>query len=189
MIDVLVTRRLAWLVLRDVNRTIGGGFAAIELMRRSAARDGWLDDRGHALLTAVSRLTPGTNVIAYSVGLGWLVSGWLGAAVALLAASVPASIIITVLAATIARIDQYPVVRLIVAVGVLVATALVAASAWQLVRPYLTRAAAPRAALIAAVAVVLMLIGATPVRTLLVAAAIGAFVGPIAPATAGSHKR
>lgn len=172
--------RLAWVVLRDVNRTIGGGLAAMELLRRSAAREGWLDDRGHALLTAVSRLTPGTNVIAYCVGLGWAVGGWLGAAVALLASAVPASIVIAALAATFVRIDRFVVVRVIIAVGVLVATALVASSAWHLLRPYLTRAAASRAALIAAVVVALLLLDATPVRILLVAAAVGALLGPSA---------
>jgi chromate transporter len=179
--DTVTLRRLAWLVLRDVNRTIGGGLAAIELMRRSAAREGWLDERGHAMLTAVSRLTPGTNVIAYCVGLGWLVSRASGAAVAIVASSVPAAVIIAALAATFVRIDRYPVVRLLIAVGVLVATALVASSAWYLMRPYLNRAAGPRAALIAAVVVALMMIGATPVRILLAAAAVGALIGP-APA-------
>ena len=174
----MAIRRLAWLVLRDVNRTVGGGLPAIELMRRSAGRAGWIDDRGHALLTVVSRLTPGTNVIAYAVGLGWSVTGWLGAFAALLAASVPASLIVAAVAATFVRVEQYPLVRLLIAVGVLVATVLVASSAWHLMRPYVTRAAAPRAVLIAAIVVVLLLIGATPVRILLVAATVGAFIGP-----------
>ena len=187
--DSFTHRRLAWLVLRDVNRTIGGGLAAIELMRRSAAREGWLDERGHAMLTAVSRLTPGTNVIAYCVGLGWFVSRGAGAAVALLASSVPASVIIAGLAATFVRIDRYPVVRLIIAVGVLVATILVAASAWHLIRPYLNRVAGPRAALIAAIVVALMVIGATPVRILLASAAVGALIGPAAAAPPGSLDR
>ena len=186
--DTFTVRRLAWLVLRDVNGTIGGGLAAMELMRRSAAREGWLDQRGHALLTAVSRLTPGTNVIAYCAALGWLVSGWLGAAVALLASSLPASVIIIALAATLVRIDQYPVVRVIIAVGVLVATVLVAHSAWHLMRPYINRAAGPRAALIAAVVIALLAFGATPVRIFLVAAAIGALFGP-SPAPASAPDR
>ena len=160
----------------------------MELMRRSAAREGWLDERGHALLTAVSRLTPGTNVIAYSVGLGWSVRGWLGAGVAMLAASVPASVIIAALAATFVRIDRYPVVRVAIVVGVLAATVLVAASAWHLMRPYLNRATGPRAALISAVVAALLIIGATPVRILLVAAAVGALLGPAATPAPSLHR-
>jgi chromate transporter len=178
--DMSAVGRLAWVVLRDVNRTIGGGLAAMELLRRSAAREGWLDDRGHALLTAVSRLTPGTNVIAYCVGLGWAVGGWVGATVAMLASAVPAAVIIAALAATFVRIDRFAVVRVVIAVGVLLATVLVASSAWHLLKPYLNRAAAPRAVLVAAVVLALLLLGATPVRILLVAAAIGAVLGPSA---------
>ena len=64
-------RALGWLVVRDVNRTVGGGMAAMELMRRSLARRGWLDDGEHGVLVAVSRFTPGTNVLAYCAALGW----------------------------------------------------------------------------------------------------------------------
>jgi len=170
-------RRLGWIVLRDVNRTLGGGIASMELLRRSAAKERWLDEHGHAVLTAVSRLTPGTNVLAYCVGLGWQVSGWIGVIVAVLAASVPAAVMITALAATLVRIDRYPIVRVIIAVGVLAATALVAASAWYLMRPYMNRASAWRAALIATVVGVLSWLDVTPVRIFLVSAVIGALIG------------
>jgi chromate transporter len=176
--------RLAWIVFRDVNRTLGGGIASMELLRRSAAKERWLDARGHALLTAVSRLTPGTNVLAYCVGLGWLVSGWIGAVVALIASSAPAAVLIAALAATLVRIDRYPIVRVIIAVGVLAATALVASSAWHLMRPYLNRTSAWRAALIAAVVAGLSWLEVTPVRIFLVSAAIGALIGMPADADA-----
>lgn len=175
-------KRLTWVVLRDVNRTFGGGIASMELLRRSAKTEGWFGDQGHAVLTAVSRLTPGTNVLAYCVGLGWVVSGWAGALVSLVAASLPASIVMVAFAATLVRIDRYPIVRLAIAVGVLAATVLVASSAWYLMRPYLNRASAPRASIIAAVVGGLLLLGTTPVRVLLVSAAVGALLGRPAPA-------
>ena len=149
----------------------------MELLRRSAKTEGWFGDDGHALLTAVSRLTPGTNVLAYCASLGWRVSGWAGTLVALLAASVPAAIVMVAFAATLVRVDHYPIVRLVIAVGVLAATVLVASSAWYLMRPYLNRASARRVSIIAAVVGVLFLLGMTPVRILLVAAAIGAAMG------------
>jgi len=164
-------------VLRDVNRTLGGGIASMELLRRSAAKEHWLDESGHAVLTAVSRLTPGTNVLAYCVGLGWLVRGWSGAIVALIVASVPAAVFITALAATLVRIDRYPIVRVIIAAGVLAATVLVASSAWHLMRPYLNRRSAWRAAIIAGIVAGLSWLEVTPVRIFLVSAAIGALIG------------
>jgi chromate transporter len=164
-------------VFRDVNRTLGGGIASMELLRRSGAGEGWLDEQGHALLTAVSRLTPGTNILAYCVGLGWQVGGAIGAVVSLVGAALPASLLIVALSATLVRVDRYPVVRIIIAVGVLAATLLVASSAWALMRPYLTRASAQRTAIIAAAVVAMLLLGATPVRIFLAAGILGAVLG------------
>jgi len=169
--------RLAWIVFRDVNRTLGGGIASMELLRRSAAKERWFDERGHALLTAVSRLTPGTNVLAYCAALGWQVSGWPGVFIALAAASVPAAVCMVALAATLVRIDHYPIVRLLIAIGVLAATMLVASSAWYLMRPYLNRAWWRRTAIVSGAVAALAVVGATPVRILLAAAALGAAMG------------
>jgi chromate transporter len=169
--------RLVWIVFRDVNRTLGGGIASMELLRRSAAKEAWLDERGHAVLTAVSRLTPGTNVLAYCAGLGWIVSGWGGVMVSLLAASVPAAVCMVALAAMLVRVDHYPIVRLLIAAGVLAATGLVASSAWHLMRPYLNRRVWRRTAIISTAVAGLAFVGATPVRILLAAAVLGAAMG------------
>jgi chromate transporter len=102
--------RLTWLVLRDVNRTLGGGLASMELLRRTFIAEGLIDEAGNAGLVAVSRLTPGTNVLAYCVGLGWLQRRWTGALAALLASSVPASILVGLLALALVqgRGDRLP---------------------------------------------------------------------------------
>ena len=68
-------RNIAWLVGYDVNRT-PGGLASMELLRRSLGARGWLTDDGHALFVAISRLTPGTNILAYCVALGWQLAHW-----------------------------------------------------------------------------------------------------------------
>ena len=166
-------RQLAAAVAFDVNRTVGGGHASIELLRRTFTSRGWLDAGAHALIIAVSRLTPGTNILAYCVTLGWRLHGWPGALAALLAASIPASLIVFALTATLAEIDRYAVVRALLAVGILAAGVLVLSSAWALIRPYLTTAARSRLLLLTAVAAALIALDATPVRVLLVAAAIG----------------
>jgi chromate transporter len=166
-------RQLAASVALDVNRTLGGGNASMELLRRTFTSRGWLDADAHGVIVAVSRLTPGTNILAYCVTLGWRFHRWAGALAALIAASVPASLVVYILTATLAEIDRYAVVRAILALGILVAAVLVLASAWALIRPYLARRARIRALLISAVAVALIALDATPVRVLLVAAAIG----------------
>jgi len=98
--DKATLRTLGWLVFYDVNRTLGG-LASMELLRRSLGARGWMTDDGHALFVAVSRLTPGTNILAYCVALGWQLAHWRGALVSLAAASIPASILIALLSATI----------------------------------------------------------------------------------------
>jgi chromate transporter len=165
-----------WIVARDVNRTFGGGLASMELLRRTFTASGALDETGNAGLVAVSRLTPGTNILAYCVGLGWSLQGWPGALAALLASSLPASLIICALTAAIVRIDRYPAVRLILAVAVLAATLLVFSSAMSLLRPYLRRPALMRASLVAMMSGAMLVADVTPVRILLLAAAVGAAI-------------
>ena len=173
--------RFTWTIARDVNRTLGGGFASMELLRRTFIANGSLDAAGNAALIAVSRLTPGTNILAYCVALGWSIHRGAGAVAALLAASLPASVVICVLMATLVRVDQYAVVRALLAVGVLVATLLVFSSAWSLVRPFALRSALPRALVVAIVAAAMLMADVTPVRILLLSAALGAAIGGSAP--------
>lgn len=165
-------RELVSAVAYEANRTVGGGLVSIELLRRRFTARGWLDATSHGVFIAISRFTPGTVVLAYCVMLGWRYHRWRGALLALAVASVPASAIVFALAATLARIDQYAAVRALLAVGILVASALVAGSAWHLIRPYLRTESRPRMIVIAAIAVGLVVVGATPVRVLLVAAVV-----------------
>jgi len=165
-------RTLTWLVCRDVNRTLGG-IASMELLRRTLTASGWLTEDGHAMLVAVSRVTPGTNILAYCVGLGWWLHGWRGALLLLAAASVPASFLIVILSATLVRIDQHPVVKVVIAVGMIVATLLVLSTAWHLLRPHVKGPNAIRTGVIAVMVIGLFFGGVTPVRILLAAAIVG----------------
>ena len=171
-------QELAAAVTVDVNKTLGGGYPAMELLRRRFVAHHWIGDAEHGLFTAISRVTPGTNVLAYCVMLGWNFYGWPGALIALAGGSIPASAIVYAFAITLAEIDRYAVVRALLALGILVASVLVFSSAWMLVRPYLATSRV-RVGLIAAVAIGLMAVGATPVRVLLVAAVVSAMLPPL----------
>ena len=169
---------LAWLVARDVNRSFGGGGAAMELMRRSLARRQWLAEDGHGVLVAVSRFTPGTNVLAYCAALGWMCFRWVGTAVAVVAGSLPAALVVAVMTAAVARIDRSVGVRAALAVATFVASGLVLSSAWALVRPHLFGARRTWTIAAIALAAALYLVGATPVRVLLALAIMGAATPP-----------
>ena len=165
---------LAWVMFRDGNRTLGGGLASMELLRRTGIARGWFDEADNALLVAASRLTPGTNVLAYCVGVGWKLRRLAGSLTALAAASIPSALAITLLSATLVRVDRYLIVRVLLALGTMVAAALVLASTWPLLRPHLGAGGRLRTALIAGLAIGMLLLGATPVQTLFVAAVAGA---------------
>lgn len=179
---------LAWQVFYDVNRTLGG-VAAMELLRRSMGARRWMTDEGHAVFVAISRLTPGTNILAYCVALGWHLSRWRGALVALAASSIPASVIIALLSTTLARVNELPIVQTVIALALIVAAILVLLTAWNLLRPYLTGTNAVRTGLIAAVVVALTLMRVTPIRILLVAAVLGmVMASPAAPTVAEADR-
>jgi chromate transporter len=179
-------RELLTAIAYEANRTVGGGLVSIELLRRRFTASGWIDSAVHGVFIAVSRFTPGTVVLAYVVMLGWRFHRWRGALPALAAASIPGSLIVLALAATLAEIDRYAGVRALLAAGILVAGVLVLGSAWHLIRPYLGEThLRVRALVIGAVAVALVLVGATPVRVLL-AAAIVSMAMPFPDLTRGT---
>lgn len=149
----------------------------MELLRRTFIANGSIDESLNAGLVAVSRLTPGTNILAYCVALGWKLHRWAGALAAVVAASLPSSIMICVLAGALVRVQDYPAMRMVLAIGVLAATVLVLASAGALLRPYLRRHVLARSAVIAGVAAAMLLADVTPVRTLLLSAVLGAIIG------------
>jgi chromate transporter len=168
--------KFVWIVARDVNRTLGGGLASMELLRRTFTANGLLDDPANAGLVAVSRLTPGTNVLAYCVALGWSLHRWAGALAALIASSLPASLVVCILTVALVRIHEKPAVRMLLAIGVLVATLLVFSSAVVLLRPYVRKSALARSTIIAVVSGALLLADVTPVRILLLSAVLGAAI-------------
>jgi chromate transporter len=171
-------RSLTWIFTRDVICTVGGGNVSMELLRRSLTSRRWIDESTHGLLIAVSRLTPGTNILAYCAAAGWRLHGWRGTLAAVIGASLPAALIIFGLAATLGSLDRYAIVRAILSVGMLAAAWLVLVSAWALLRPYVKSPRWRRALVIVAIAAALYLIGWTPVRVLLVSAIAGALLPP-----------
>lgn len=161
---------------RDASLTFGGGTATTEVLRRSLVRRGWIANETHALVYGVSRLTPGTNLLAYCTTMGWLTRKGPGAVVSLVGASVPPAILSIAVTTMYERIGATPLLSPILTFAMTVALFFVFASAWQLSRPYLTRRAAARTAAIAAVVLSLTALGVTPVQILLVAAVAGALM-------------
>ncbi len=165
---------LAWVMARDANWTIGGGTATIELLRRAFTSRGWMTDADHQQVFAASRVTPGTNLLAYCTAAGWKARGPGGALVALLAASIPCTLVAALAMMVYDRLETSPAFAVVVTVGMTVALVLLAVGAWHLARPHLTRANATRAAVIVAFALALAALRISPIWILLASAALGA---------------
>jgi chromate transporter len=165
---------LAWIMARDANWTIGGGTATIEVLRRAFARRGWMTDAEHQQLFAASRVTPGTNLLAYCTALGWHARRWSGAIVTLVAASVPCTVMAAVAMMLYARLEASPAFAIVVTIGMTIALVLLVFGAWQLARPHLTRGNAVRAVAIVALALALAALRTSPIWILLASAALGA---------------
>jgi len=165
---------LAWVVARDANWTIGGGTATIEVLRRAFTRRGWMTAADHQQLFAASRVTPGTNLLAYCTAAGWQARGFSGAIVALLAASLPCTAIATVAMMLYDRLETSPTFAIVVTAGMTVALTLLAFGAWCLAKPHLTRRNATHAVAVVTLALVLAVLRVSPIWILLAAAALGA---------------
>jgi chromate transporter len=81
--------------VRYANFTLGGGSATVAVMHRELLdKRGWLSPENFTLCFALARLTPGTNLLAFCTGVGWLLRGMSGAVVALLAGSIPCTLMV-----------------------------------------------------------------------------------------------
>ncbi len=80
------------------NSTFGGGTATIvEIEKHIIDEHRWVTREESHVAFAICRLTPGTNLLAYCVGIAWRMRGLVGAVVALVAASLPSAAIAVVL--------------------------------------------------------------------------------------------
>jgi chromate transporter len=115
--------QIAVVFTRYANLTLGGGSAtAATLHRELVEKRHWLTDEQFTLSFALGRVTPGTNLLAFCTGFGYLLRGLPGAIVVLLASSIPCAIMVAALTAVvITRSTPGPVGLYVVAVGYFVA--------------------------------------------------------------------
>jgi len=76
------------------NTTFGGGDPTMAVLQREFDRRGWMTAEQFGLAFGLARVTPGTNVVAFCAGAGFLMLGIAGAIAAVLAETVPSSILV-----------------------------------------------------------------------------------------------
>lgn len=162
---------------RAGNLTLGGGQPMIaELQRRIITERRWLPPEDFGLLYSIARLTPGTNILAFVAATAARIQGPLGGVLAVVAASLPASLVIWLMTISFDAWSANKWVAAAMFGAMAGVVALIASSAWQLFAPMRKR---PLAILLFAAALCAGLFNfASPVTILLGAAAIGAAAPP-----------
>ena len=72
----------------------GGGDPTIAILQREFYRRDWLSPEKFAIAFGLARLTPGTNMLAFCAATGWYLLGLAGALAAVLAITIPASVLV-----------------------------------------------------------------------------------------------
>lgn len=165
------------------NFTLGGGSATSAVIHgQIVTRRHWVNDQQFTLCFALGRLTPGTNVLAFCTGIGWVLRGLPGALVALLAASVPCTVIVIAITALFREWQGNAIAQAAIHGAVAGAVAITAKTSWTIAGPVYKGGAQLRVVLIGAAALGLhVILGAPAIHVLLGAALLGAFL-PVAKA-------
>jgi len=165
---------VAGVFTRFANLTWGGGSATIAVLKHQIVeKRRWLRESEFELNYALSRLTPGTNLLAFCAAAGWTRRRWVGAIVALLAASIPCSLMVLLVTVFYEQLQGSPWFQAALRGALAAAVAIMGSTAWVFAEPHL-RAAPRKAILIVPMTVGLVLgLHVSPVRVLLLSAAIG----------------
>lgn len=157
------------------NFTYGGGSATIGTIHGEiVAKRHWLSEEPFQLSYALSRLTPGTNLLAFTACIGYLLRRLPGAVVTLLAGSIPCSLMVIGLSALYEAGRGDRVVAVATKGALAAAVAVMLNTGVTLIRPHWR--AASRTKIVTFVAggfVFTYFIGLSPLVVLLLATAAG----------------
>lgn len=159
---------------RYANTTFGGGSATIAVLKQQVVeKRRWLRESEFELNYALSRLTPGTNLLAFCTAAGWTRRRWLGAIIALLASSIPCSLLVLLVTVFYEELQGSSYFHAAIGGALAAAVAIMGATAWVFAEPHV-KAAPWKAVFIVPMTVGLALgFDLSPVKNLLISAAIG----------------
>lgn len=148
---------------RYANLTLGGGSATSAVMHGEiVGKRHWINDDQFGLSFALGRLTPGTNLLACCTAIGWILRGLSGAVVALLASSLPCTIIVVILTALFARWQENSFAQAAIQGAVAAAVGITVKTCWTIAHPYFKPGSRVRVVAIASAAFLLHVVGACP---------------------------
>ncbi len=131
---------IANVFVRYENFTLGGGSATSAVLRGQLIdKREWIDADAFTLCFALGRLTPGTNVLAFCTGVGWLLRGVAGALVALVAASIPCTAMVVVATALFSLWQNDYWVQAALRGAIAGAVAVTVKTCWTIVHPHVRK--------------------------------------------------
>lgn len=166
---------------RYANFTLGGGSATVAVLHRELLeKRRWISNDSFALCFSLARLTPGTNLLAFCTGVGWLLRGASGAVLALLAASIPCTVIVVVATGLFSHWQDNHWAHAGIHGAIAAAVAITVKTCWTIAHPHVRKGTRLRVALIAAAAFLLYVWGSVPaIQVLILAAVVGALLPPV----------
>jgi chromate transporter len=154
----------------------GGGDPTIAILQREFYRRDWLSPEKFAIAFGLARLTPGTNVLAFCAAAGWYIRGLPGALAAVLAITIPASVLVVWLTRAYDLTARYPLAQSIANAMVAAAVGTMLGAALLLVRTQCSRGRWLRPTVIAVAAFVLAyFVKLSPLQVIGAAAIVGFF--------------
>ena len=175
--------RIGDVFLRYANFTLGGGSATIAVLHRELLeKRKWISNDDFTVCFALARLTPGTNLLAFCTGVGWLLYRLSGALAALLAASIPCALIVIALTAVFDRWQDNSFAQAAIHGAVAAAVAITAKTSWTIAKPHYKSGSRLRVILIGASAFGLYVgLGVPAIQVLILAGVVGFFLPATRP--------
>lgn len=169
--------RLFTLHLKVGNTVFGGGDPTLAALQSEiVATRRWISPEKYAVVFALARITPGTNLLAFCAGLSWELKGWRGAIAALLAMTAPAALVVLWLTHEYDALKSNGPAMAAIAALLAAAVGMMAAAAYQLAQPYMDRRRGLYAGIIVVLAAVLSLgFAISPIQILALAGVAGYF--------------
>lgn len=154
----------------------GGGDPTIAILQREFYQRDWLSPEKFAIAFGLARLTPGTNVLAFCAAAGWYLLGLAGAIAAVLAITIPASVIVVWLTRAYDLTGRYPAAQAIANALLAAAVGTMVGAAVLLVRAQSAKGRWLRPVAIAAGAFALAyVVKLSPLPVIAIAAVVGFF--------------
>ncbi len=129
-------KQLTWIFLRVGNLTFGGGDPTMAALQTElVARRRWLNEEQYGLIYGLARITPGTNLLAFSAAAAWKILGWAGALAAVVAMTAPAAAMVVLLTRGYEVFHANALAMAAIGGTLAAANGMMATSAWQLLAP------------------------------------------------------